>query len=56
MSPRWFLVPVLASPMLLPLTSGVAARSVAQGPKAVRLEGGPARAGMLCVQRGDLWQ
>ena len=39
MSPRWIIVTVLASPMLLPLTSGLAIRADAQEPKAGQQKG-----------------
>src|SRR5262249_12388476 len=52
MSPRWFLATVLASPMLLPPTSGVAARPAAQEPKAERQEKGPARADLFVAHTG----
>jgi hypothetical protein len=50
--PRWFLVTVLASPMLLPLASGVAARPEPQAPKAGQQEAGPARADLFVAPTG----
>ncbi len=52
MSPRWFLFTVLASPMLLPLTSGVVARPEAQEPKAGQREREPARADLFVAPGG----
>src|SRR5262249_8211710 len=52
MSPRWFLVAVLASPMLRVLTSGVAARPETQEPKAGKQEGRPARADAFVAPPG----
>src|SRR5262245_65862236 len=52
MSPKWVIVTVLASPMLLPLGSGVAARPEAQEPKAGQQEGRPARADLFVAPGG----
>ena len=52
MSPRWVIVTVLASPMLLPLTSAVAIRPEAQEPKAAQQEGAPARADLVVAPTG----
>src|SRR5262245_52158991 len=52
MSPRWVIVTLLASPMLLALTSRLAARPEAQGPKAGQQEGGPARADLFVAPNG----
>src|SRR5207253_7376474 len=52
MSPRWFLVAVLATPMLISLTSEVSARPEAQEPKAGQQEGGPARADLFVAPTG----
>jgi hypothetical protein len=52
MSPRWVVVTVLALPMLLALTSGLAMRPEAQGPKAAQQEGKPARADLFVAPTG----
>src|SRR5262245_36250241 len=52
MSPRWVIVTVLASPMLLALASGVAARPEGQESKAGKQEGGPARADLFVAPGG----
>ena len=52
MSPRWVLVTVLASPMLLPRTSGLALRPEAQEPKAGQQNGELGRADFFVAPNG----
>src|SRR5215831_16233851 len=52
MSPRWVIVTVLASPMLLALTSGLAMRSKAQKPTAGQESGELGGADLFVAQSG----
>src|SRR5262245_19834489 len=52
MSPRWVIFPVLASPLLLSLASGLAGRPEAAGQEARRQGKGPARADLFVAPNG----